>query len=120
MHKKVLFIILLLFLVTSIVSCKSSPQEKIIGTWILLDPPDSRKSPKDRLKFLPNKIAVTVWAGSEPNPRDSVTYEIKNNGKTLVTTNNSGKIEELEIVELTDKNLKIARKNGNILNLVRE
>ncbi len=92
------------------VSCKStSSKELIVGKWI---PATSGKDdlPKMKVKFLANKTGVAEFEGQTPSPSDTVKYEIKNEGKTLVTTENSGRVEEMEILELNDKKLTLLSK----------
>jgi hypothetical protein len=118
MSKKVLYTMILLSFWT--ISCNNDSREKlIVGTWVIVSPGGDMAGMK--VKFLANKIGVAVRKDEVPGSGDSVTYEIKNEGKLLVTTERSGRIEEVEILELTRKDLTIVTKDrGDTIKLARE
>lgn len=110
-------ILILIFLI----SCNTKTRENlIVGTWLPIAPAGIN-APQMHIKFLANKIAVAERNGQKPSPSDSVIYEIKNEGKTLVTTEKSGRIDEVEIVKLTAKDLILfSKKNQDTIRLIRE
>lgn len=120
MNSKLCFLLSTLF-VTAIVSCKShTTQDKLVGTWIPVSS-EAVNGTDIRVKFLANKIGVAERKGRKTEANDSITYEIKNDGKLLVTTEHAGKVEELEIIKLDDKELQLHSKNaGDTFKLVRE
>lgn len=104
-----------------LISCNTASKENlIVGTWLPVDP-SGINAPQMKIRFLSNKIAVAERKGQEPGPSDSVSYEIKNDGKTLVTTERSGRIDEMEILKLTNKELVLYPKKGqDTIKLLRE
>lgn len=121
MNKQLLYTCICAFLITSIIACKSnSTQDKIVGTWIPVNT-GGANGMDIKIKFLQNKVGVAERKGLKPSSSDSITYEIKNNGKLLVTTERSGKVEEIEIIKLDDKELLMHSKNaGDTFRLIRE
>lgn len=103
--KKFIYLITSVFAFVFSSSCNSNSRENpIVGTWIPIRT-DDRNAAGMSIRFLENNIGIAEFKGEQPQPGDTVTYEIKNEGKLLVTTEKSGRVEEMEIIELTNKNL---------------
>jgi hypothetical protein len=111
MLKKLTGVMMTALLSASIISCNSgsAKQNLIVGSWKPMDPAEAAAS-KLKLVFLENKTAIVQIEGRMPTASDSATYEIKNAGKILATKERSGKVEELQILELTDNKLVLVSK----------
>ena len=121
MNKKNFYLAAGILLSACVISCGSASRDKlIIGTWSPVGP-DGKADPALKIRFLENKIGVAERQGHPPGADDSITYEIKNEGKLLVTTERSGKVEEVEIIELNEKSLVFyGEKMGDTMKLVRQ
>lgn len=119
--KKYYYALLSLFATSYFIACSSNAKDNlIVGTWIPVNPA-AINSTEIKIKFLANHIGVAERKGKTPESRDSITYEIRNNGKILFTKENSGRTEEMDIVELSNKNLiLLSKKTGDTLRMVRD
>lgn len=98
-----------LFLSIILISCNSK-EKMILGTWIPLGP-DGKKSTEMKIQFLDNNKVVAHSSYDSGRTKDSISYEIKNEGKLLVTKDKTGRIDELVIIELSGKNLTMCLKS---------
>ncbi len=103
------------------IACNANDKRSlIIGTWTPLNP-SAINAPEMHISFLTDGIGVAAEKGKEPASIDTISYTIKNNGELLVVKERSGNIEEMRIIELTDKALTlISRKRGDTIRLIRE
>lgn len=109
-------------LLNAIVSCKTSTssEKMIVGTWV---PVSSQAVPETgmKIKFLENKIGIAEMDGQKAQARDSITYEIKNDGKLLVTRERSGKVQEVQIIKVDEKELVLFSKDmGDTIRMKRQ
>lgn len=112
--------IMSLVIACCMMSCNNYPPKNLLaGTWKPMNPEEAMAS-KMTIQFLENKTAVIKIEGRAPRGEDSATYEIKNQGKMLSTKDKSGKVENVQILELTDKKLVIlSAGKGDTMKLVR-
>lgn len=96
-------------LLCGLYSCTSN-DSKILGTWVPIGP-DGKPSDFMTIHFLPGNKIVSSSTYDVKKINDTVTYEIKDDGKLLVTKEKSGRTDELVIVELTSQKLSMYLKN---------
>ena len=102
----------LLFCVCALLISCTSNESRIIGTWVPLGD-SGQENPDLKIHFKKDHYIYAENIYDKEKSRDSISYEIKNDGKLLVTKEQSGKIDELVILELTDKNLVMHPKKDN-------
>lgn len=104
--KNILFILIITFLSF----CNNNKiDNKIVGTWTFQK---DNKNVNEQIVFEKDKtfFSQTLLNGKIIKGY-IMNYEIINNGKVLISTDDSGKTEEIEIIELTSSSLKMRRKN---------
>jgi|SRR5882757_10143884 len=94
-------------LIVLLFSCTQSNQKLIVGRWI---PTGADTKSDQRIVFFEDHTAVSLTLGKQPEARDSIQYKLTDDGKTLITTEKDGKVEELNIVNLSKTDLALMRK----------
>lgn len=99
---------LLVMAAAVIISCNSK-DNKMLGDWY---PYENGKINKDiKITFLDDSSIVSTKTYRNQVSVDTVSYEMKESGKLLVSREKSGRIDEMVIVELNDKMLVFHPKN---------
>lgn len=111
MKNKLLYLSLIPIFLIACNSETKSNQKLILGSWI----PQKHNEEKadQRIIFLENHIAINKTLNEQPEPSDSVTYKLSDDGKTLITTEKNGRVEEVKIFKLTEHEMVLLMKSND-------